>query len=1789
MQSQTIHGSDPIAQARQALQQGLEQAMAACQALTTADQAAKPQWKSLWQQMQAIQRAVAQSAATVDSPQSSDTAAAVAAPEHPPSAHRATPQLPQVVTGCQQLFEASMSAMMWLENGAFIDCNPAAVRMLGYEDKAAVLAVHPSALSPEMQPDGKSSFDKANEIMAQAMEQGSHRFDWVHQRASGETFWAEVLLTAVESDGRQLIHATWRDISERKRRDAERKATAAELREQAQLLRSTYEGVDNIIVIIDVLPDGDFRFVGWNPAAERNTGAPSAAIAGKTPEEVLGTEQGVRIRSRFQQCATTGTAITFEEFLPFQGQDHWWLTTLNPLKDEAGNVYRIVVSTFDISERKAIETALQQAEAQYRSIFEEINDGIFITELSTGQTLSVNPAVCKMHGYSDEEFAHLSPSDYIHPDYLSLFADFLEAIKAGQQFMTEAVDVHKDGTPIPIEVTGVPFDYDGKSCALAVVRDVSDRKRLEVERQAVEAALREKNTLLKSVLEAIPGIFFVKDVTGKYIVANSNLAKFLGKSIIDIIGKTDQDLFPTEVANSILVKDQELIEKNITQQFEEVIPTPTDNRTYSTIKTPFLSAEGNVIGIIGLARDITDRKRLEAELKDTNFFLNSVLEAIPGFFFANDLDGKYIALNSNLANLFNCSVAEVIGKTDLDFFPAEVAESVMENDRQVMAQGILQRFEEEIAISPTETAICLSTKAPLRNTDGEVIGIIGLSQDISDRKQLEVELKDANTFLRSVLEAIPGFFFAKDRDGKYITLNSNLADFYQHSISEAIGKTDFDFFPTEIAEAMIANDREVMARGDLQRFEEAVPISEGKIGTYLSTKAPLRNAVGEVIGMIGLAQDISDLKAMEVSLRQSEQRFRDVTEAAGAYIWEITADGVYTFVTEQSKVIKGYGPDDLLGHSPFEFMCPEDIPHATAIVETAAKNKSVFQLEHRDVLPSGAVVWEAVSGIPILDDSGEITGFRGTGLSITDRKLAEMQIAESEAKFRRLVENASDLVYTVDADLCFTYLSPQFTEIWGYPVEDFIHQSFLPLLYPDDLPIANEALQALFATGEQQTDTELRALHKDGTSFWISCTNTLIKNDQGEVIGIQGIARDISDRKLAEAAIAESEAKFRRLVENSNDLIYVIDADYCFTYISPQFTEMWGHPVEAFMHQSFAPLIHPDDMPIAIDSIQTMFATGKRQTDIELRTFRKDGTCFWIVCTNLPIKNDQGQVIGWQGTARDISDRKLAETAIAESEAKFRRLVEDANDFIYIIDAENRFTYLSPQFTKIWGYPVEEFINRSFAPLAHPDDLPRVIASVQELFETGERQEILEFRTLHQDGTWIWVTCSNTPIKNDQGQVIGFQGISRDITDRKIFEEAQARLITILDATSDFVGMANMQGEQLYMNPAGRRMVEMPEDLEIQGRPLDTQHPDWAKSIVLEDGIPTAIRDGVWQGESGLRAYSGREFPVSQVIIAHKGLDGKPEYLSTIIRDITAQKQTETALKQKAEELEQTLEELQRTQLQMIQSEKMSSLGQLVAGVAHEINNPVNFIHGNIAPLAEYTQNLIDLVELYQTTYPSPSADIEATIEDIDLEFLMEDSPRILTSMKVGTERIRQIVGSLKNFSRLDEAERKEADIHEGLDSTLLILENRIKATSERPAIQIERDYGDLPLIHCYPGQLNQVFMNILANALDAMEERDHDRPLEEIKQRPSAIRIQTRRVGTDQVTISIADNGPGIPEKTRQRIFDPFFTTKVVGKGTGIGMSISHQIITEKHGGHIQCRSELGQGAEFIIQIPQY
>ena len=314
---------------------------------------------------------------------------------------------------------------------------------------------------------------------------------------------------------------------------------------------------------------------------------------------------------------------------------------------------------------------------------------------------------------------------------------------------------------------------------------------------------------------------------------------------------------------------------------------------------------------------------------------------------------------------------------------------------------------------------------------------------------------------------------------------------------------------------------------------------------------------------------------------------------------------------------------------------------------------------------------------------------------------------------------------------------------------------------------------------------------------------------------------------------------------------------------------------------------------------------------------------------------------------------------------------------------------------------------------------------------------------------------------------------------------------------------------------------------------------------------------------------------------------------------------------QKASELEQTLQTLQQTQSQLIQAEKMSSLGQMVAGIAHEINNPINFIYGNLNLASEYTQHLLELIHLYQDTYTASTSEITTKIEAIDLAFLESDLPKMLESMKVGAERITTLVMMLRNFSRLNEAQLKLADIHQGIDSTLLLLQHRLEATATRPAIQVIKEYGNLPKVECYPSQLNQVFMNILTNAIEALDVGTgvwrirHGNGVKGMREqenvgnfaailsvsshqvRMPTIQISTSVIEDKGVAIRIADNGSGMTQEVRQRLFDPFFTTKPVGSGTGLGLAISYQIVVQKHRGQMRVNSEIGKGTELVIEIP--
>ncbi len=732
----------------------------------------------------------------------------------------------------------------------------------------------------------------------------------------------------------------------------------------------------------------------------------------------------------------------------------------------------------------------------------------------------------------------------------------------------------------------------------------------------------------------------------------------------------------------------------------------------------------------------------------------------------------------------------------------------------------------------------------------------------------------------------------------------------------------------------------------------------------------------------------------------------------------------------------------------------------------------------------------------------------------------------------------------------------------------------------------------------------------DGCDIWWSLTVAPLQDETSQIYQLVVTARDISSRKATEAALQQSEQRFRQLFEGSADGIMLFDPEsFTFTECNDAAAHMLGYTSASQLIGispiDISPQIQPSGkttLATAAEAIALTFERGSHRLEWVSHHVNGHDVYMELLLTLMSFNNKPVFQCIW----RDVSERQAAlrarqciEKALAESEARFRRLVENANDVIYEHSLDGIFTYVSPKIHELFGATAPELVGQPTNQFVHPEDAPKIGGFIMQMIETGEQQSGLEFRILHADGNYRWVTCNTSPVKDAEGKLTAIQGILRDISDRKAAEEAQkiaqARLEYLISESPGVIYCckASEKSPLTFITQNTPAVLGYKPEEFLQNPRL------WISKIHPED-VPGVLSTLHLLFERGQCTYEyrflhkdGNYCWIHDRVKIIRDEDDNPLEILGYSLDITQRKiveadlqQSKEQLQQKAQHLEQTLKELQRTQAQLVQSEKMSSLGQLVAGVAHEINNPVSFIYSNIDPAEEYIKDLFHLIQLYQQNYPQPIPAIKDEIKAIDLDFLQADLPKLLSSMKIGAERIKEIVLSLRNFSRMDEAEYKIVKIHEGIDSTLTILEHRLKAQPNRPGISVIKEYGNLPEVECYAGQMNQVFMNILSNAIDALEERNTQRTIDEIQTHPSLIRINTEIENTS-VVIRIADNGVGIPEQIKARLFDPFFTTKSVGKGTGMGLSISYQIISQKHGGTLECVSSPGNGTEFIITIP--
>ncbi|OCQ97940.1 histidine kinase [Oscillatoriales cyanobacterium USR001] len=969
-----------------------------------------------------------------------------------------------------------------------------------------------------------------------------------------------------------------------------------------------------------------------------------------------------------------------------------------------------------------------------------------------------------------------------------------------------------------------------------------------------------------------------------------------------------------------------------------------------------------------------------------------------------------------------------------------------------------------------------------------------------ERKRAEAELAAAKGFLNSVVENLPVGVFAKDAESlKFVLWNKAGETIAGVTSQEAIGKSDYDFFPKEQADAIAAKDREVLA--NYQKNQSNVSIQEVAESTtqtrhrglrILHTrKIPIFDKNGNPQYLLDITEDITERKQVDDSVRLYGQIVENMQ--IGLYVYrleDINDDQTLRAIASNpaSTLFTGVEMFDILGMTldeVFPLQRSKGIPQAFAAV---IREQKAIEIEDIDCDESGAIVRAfSIKAFPLPNNSVGVA-FE----NITDRKKleSELQLAlkqseRSQQLLRTVIDTTPDWIFAKDRNFRYILVNQSFAKSVNIDLEEILGKDDVELGFSETEIFGSPHLNIVgfraddtgVLTGEIIHNRNEQATFADGSLHIFDTRKIPLRDAEGTIFAVLGFAHDITEQHLAQQALGVSEERFRSLVANIPGIVYRYqwDTDWTMTFMSDAAYSVTGYSATQLMENqsvNYTSIIHPEDVGRVQEIIRSSIE-NKQYYTLEYRIYAATGEVKWVWEQGCGVCGEDSNVIYVDGVIFDISDRQQAQEALRQKTSELEAVFQALPDLYFRLNADGI---------------ILDYLSGSSSDLQIPP----------EIFLGKQMAEVLPNKVSRQ------------------------------------FEQAI---------------------QETFENQA---LVTVEYSLRIP--------------------------------QQGKQTYEARLLPFgnTQVII--------------LARNITERKQAEAQLRDKNQQLELTLQELRKTQAQLIQSEKMSSLGQLVAGIAHEINNPVSFIYGNISHANEYAQSLLQLCSLYQQHYKNPPDEIRDLAEEIDIEFLVIDFPQLMTSMEMGADRIRQIVLSLRNFSRLEESDIKIVDIRDGIDSTLLILQHRLKQNSSNHTIEVVKEYGVLPLVECYPGLLNQVLMNILSNAIDAfssvksesVEVQDcsaieslETATLPQNCRRLPCITIRTSVVQGNKIAILIADNGPGMPESVRNRIFDPFFTTKPVGKGTGLGLSISYQIVVEKHGGMLSCISTPGEGSEFVIEIP--
>jgi two-component system, NtrC family, sensor kinase len=680
----------------------------------------------------------------------------------------------------------------------------------------------------------------------------------------------------------------------------------------------------------------------------------------------------------------------------------------------------------------------------------------------------------------------------------------------------------------------------------------------------------------------------------------------------------------------------------------------------------------------------------------------------------------------------------------------------------------------------------------------------------------------------------------------------------------------------------------------------------------------------------------------------------------------------------------------------------------------------------------------------------------------------------------------------------------------------------------------------------------------------------LTTDNQSLIVKLNDKIAELEKTNAATEAIKDF---YFKILNSISDPIFVKDRQHRLILVNNAECRLAGHPQDELLGKTDYDYFPKEQVDVFWEKDECVFETGEENINEE-QINDTAGECRTIVTKKTLLTDAQGNKF-IVGIINDITKRKQAEEEIR----KLSRAVQQSPSSVVITDLKGTIEYVNPRFTYVTGYSFEESIGRNPRILKSGEKSPEEYRDIWQTITSGKEWRG-EFHNRKKNGELYWEYASISPIKNSDGVITHFVAVKEDITERKQIEEkiteSMLQQQAILNNIPDMAWLKDSESRFIAVNEPFKQACGKKHDELIGKTDFDLWPHELAAKYISDDKevILSRTRKIV---EEPLRDATGAERWIETIKIPIFGKEGEVIGTTGIARDVTGRKLAEEAMKQVNEKLRNAYAELQSAQSQILQQEKMASIGQLAAGVAHEINNPMGFIISNLGSLQKYIMRVSEFVNmqskaigLLSEKHPDTESilnNLQNLKQSLKLDFILEDTNNLIAESLQGADRVKCIVQDLKNFSRLDETELKGADINAGLESTINIVWNELKYKTT-----LYKEYGDIPVIQCNPGQLNQVFMNILINSAQAIEKQGE-------------IRVRSW-YENGHVSISISDTGCGIPQDKLHRIFEPFFTTKEIGKGTGLGLSIAYDIV-KKHHGEIKVESTVGEGTTFIIKIP--